>query len=201
MSIGKKITQERKRLGLSQTDFANSAGVSLSSQRRYESGERQPDTAYLDAVGRLGVDVSWILFGVRQDEIVDCPYAKTMGLDVHGMQVKPITLIECQDHATGLQMRKNWQNEGIREGFKKWHEYCQACPLHPTKGSKAQADNLDVPLLALTLEQLETVSHESGLSLSTTKKAQAAAMLYRAFKANGKVDTKMVEEAIKLAAG
>ncbi len=37
--------------------------------------------------------------------------------------------------------------------------------------------------------------------MPSAKKAQAVAMLYRAFKASGKVDPAMIEEAVKLAAG
>lgn len=61
MGIGERLTQERKRLGLSQLDFAKQAQVSLSSQKRYETGERAPDTSYLEGIKRIGVDVNYVI--------------------------------------------------------------------------------------------------------------------------------------------
>jgi len=66
MGIGERLTQERKRLGLSQLDFAKQAQVSLSSQKRYETGERAPDTSYLESIKRIGADVTYILTETRR---------------------------------------------------------------------------------------------------------------------------------------
>ena len=57
---------ERKRLGMTQLEMAVAAGVSKSSQVGYESGARAPDLNYLRRIGRLGVDVVFIVFGERQ---------------------------------------------------------------------------------------------------------------------------------------
>lgn len=66
MSIGKRIAEERKRMGLSQTAFANLVGVSLSSQRRYEKGDSDPDSAYLTASSKAGVDIAYLLTGEKE---------------------------------------------------------------------------------------------------------------------------------------
>lgn len=63
MDIGKRLVQERKRLGLSQTAFAKQIGVSISSQKRYESGDREPDTGYLKRAISLGVNIPYVVTG------------------------------------------------------------------------------------------------------------------------------------------
>ena len=54
---------ERERLGMNQTDFAASGGVSKVTQFNYESGRRSPDSVYLAAVATLGVDVLYVVTG------------------------------------------------------------------------------------------------------------------------------------------
>ena len=65
--IGERLREERKRLGLSQTDFARLAGVHLNTQSRYEKGEREPDSSYLETLGKKGVDVGYVMAGVKSD--------------------------------------------------------------------------------------------------------------------------------------
>lgn len=67
-TVGDRIKEERERLGLSQTDFADLGGVQKRAQINYEKGERSPDAAYLSAVAGHGVDVTYVLTGVRMDE-------------------------------------------------------------------------------------------------------------------------------------
>lgn len=64
LTIGKRIAEERKRLGFTQAQFAKLTGVSFSSQRRYEDGRSAPDTDYLDALARIGVDYFYVLTGL-----------------------------------------------------------------------------------------------------------------------------------------
>ncbi|WP_313103766.1 helix-turn-helix domain-containing protein [Stutzerimonas nitrititolerans] len=65
MGLGDRLKEERERLGMSQTEFAFVAGVSKNSQFNYEKGERNPDAAYLEAVASVGVDVLYVLTGIR----------------------------------------------------------------------------------------------------------------------------------------
>jgi len=64
-TIGYRIRSERKRLGLSQIAFAKLGGVTVQTQRKYESDARRPDADYLASVGRKA-DVSWIVTGERR---------------------------------------------------------------------------------------------------------------------------------------
>lgn len=66
MSIGKRLKEERERLGLNQTDFAAAGGVGRKSQFNYEEDERRADTAYLVAIANIGADVRYIITGERE---------------------------------------------------------------------------------------------------------------------------------------
>lgn len=63
MSIGERISEERKRLGLTQAVFAEKLGVSLSSQKRYETSERVPNIYYIGALEKVGVDAAYVMTG------------------------------------------------------------------------------------------------------------------------------------------
>ena len=60
-----RLREERERLALSQQALAEKCGVTARSQRNYESGERNPDSAYLAAIAAAGADVLYILTGQR----------------------------------------------------------------------------------------------------------------------------------------
>lgn len=66
VSIGKRLKEERERLGLNQTDFAAAGGVGRKSQFNYEEDERRADTAYLAAIAAAGADVRYIITGHRE---------------------------------------------------------------------------------------------------------------------------------------
>ena len=67
MPIGKRLREERERLGFNQTDFAAIGGVGRKSQFNYEEDERQPDAVYLSAIHGAGADVQYIVTGIRSD--------------------------------------------------------------------------------------------------------------------------------------
>lgn len=65
MSIGERIVEERKRLGLTQAAFAQKLGVSLSSQKRYETNERLPSLHYFNDLAGIGVEADYVITGAR----------------------------------------------------------------------------------------------------------------------------------------
>lgn len=67
-TFGIRLTEERKRLGFSQEDFAEICGVKRIAQGRYEKGARQPDSNYLMAASQAGVDVTYLITGIRSPE-------------------------------------------------------------------------------------------------------------------------------------
>lgn len=66
VTIGKRLKEERERLGLSQADFAAIGGVGRKSQFNYEDGERKADTSYLAGIAEAGADVRYIITGDRE---------------------------------------------------------------------------------------------------------------------------------------
>ncbi|MFV9997287.1 MAG: helix-turn-helix domain-containing protein [Arsenophonus endosymbiont of Dermacentor nuttalli] len=69
MSLAEKIREERKRIGLTQVQFAKVAGVQPTTQVNYEKGIRVPDAAYLEKVAITGVDVLYIITGQRASNL------------------------------------------------------------------------------------------------------------------------------------
>ena len=71
MNIGERLKEERKRLGLNQTEFAVLLGASKTSQFNYEKGDRSPDSTYLAAAAEQGVDVFYVITGKRVPQPAD----------------------------------------------------------------------------------------------------------------------------------
>jgi transcriptional regulator with XRE-family HTH domain len=65
LRIGASLVEERKRLGLSQTEFAAIPGVTRKTLFGYETGERVPDAAALAAWAAIGVDIAYVITGLR----------------------------------------------------------------------------------------------------------------------------------------
>ncbi|MHC9057768.1 helix-turn-helix domain-containing protein [Pantoea sp. y20] len=65
LNIGERVKEERERIGLSQMAFGEMGGVKKLAQLKYEKGERAPDILYLNAIAKIGVDVQYIVTGVR----------------------------------------------------------------------------------------------------------------------------------------
>lgn len=68
-----RLKEERKRLGLNQSEFAILGGVQKTAQLNYESGKREPDVAYLLKLESHGVDAAYILTGVRSKPLQPYP--------------------------------------------------------------------------------------------------------------------------------
>ncbi|MDR1995136.1 helix-turn-helix transcriptional regulator [Azonexus sp.] len=66
LPIGARLKEERDRIGLSQTEFAELAGVTRKTLYGYEAGERAPDAACLNIWAGRGLDVLYVITGQRQ---------------------------------------------------------------------------------------------------------------------------------------
>jgi transcriptional regulator with XRE-family HTH domain len=67
MSFGRRLAEERKRLGLKQAEFAKRAGTDVPKQSLYENGRRGLRAAYLARLDEAGVDVRYVLTGRRSE--------------------------------------------------------------------------------------------------------------------------------------
>jgi len=62
-SFGRRLMEERVRLGLSQESFAEVGGIKRSSQHLYEKDVRNPDAAYLAKIRAAGADLGYLFTG------------------------------------------------------------------------------------------------------------------------------------------
>ncbi|WP_038264487.1 helix-turn-helix domain-containing protein [Xenorhabdus cabanillasii] len=67
LTIGSRLKEIRTNKGLNQTEFAALVGYSRGAQAHYERDERAPDANYLAALVNLGIDVMYILTGIKAD--------------------------------------------------------------------------------------------------------------------------------------
>lgn len=65
--FAQRLREERIRIGLNQQEFAEAGGVKKNSQVSYEKGATSPTVEYVLAIGRLGVDIGYLITGARQD--------------------------------------------------------------------------------------------------------------------------------------
>jgi len=71
VGVGERLREERTRLGLKQEAFAQLGGITRNTQGSYEKGERNPDSVYLTAVLKVGVDVLYVLTGRRTQRAIE----------------------------------------------------------------------------------------------------------------------------------
>ena len=63
--MGLRLKEERKRLGKTQEELAEAGGVRRLSQIQYENETTAPSTRYLSGIAAAGVDLSYVLLGLR----------------------------------------------------------------------------------------------------------------------------------------
>ncbi|HFJ9553613.1 TPA: helix-turn-helix domain-containing protein [Stenotrophomonas maltophilia] len=66
MSVGVRLKEERKRLGLTQEAMGLACGVAKRTQILFEQDAHLPGGAYFVAADELGVDVTYVLVGRRE---------------------------------------------------------------------------------------------------------------------------------------
>lgn len=66
--IGKRLKEERDRLGLTQPLFAEAASAKKRTLIDWEKGVSSPTAVQLSALAAIGVDVMYVLLGVRAQQ-------------------------------------------------------------------------------------------------------------------------------------
>lgn len=90
--LGKRLSAERRRLGYNQDQFADAAGIKRTSVGFFERGVSPPNTNYLSAWSQIGVDLIYVLFGVRAGHTAD-----------YQAQLSPEALEQCFEHFDQLE--------------------------------------------------------------------------------------------------
>lgn len=67
MSFGRRLAEERKRLGLKQGAFADLVGTAVPKQSLYENDKRELRADYLARLAEADVDIVYVLTGRRSE--------------------------------------------------------------------------------------------------------------------------------------
>ncbi|HRI90473.1 MAG TPA: helix-turn-helix transcriptional regulator [Accumulibacter sp.] len=195
-TISERLKEERKRLGLSQGEFAGLLAIHRNTQARYERGEREPDTAYLSGLAKAGVDVGYVLTGDRGD-------------DQRGLIQGYVHVISFLQGYLGL--GKGALDAEFEEAVKASCEGTKRFLENPDK-SLEESERADTKLrvvmrkspvflylsdLEELLERVEFVQEAKALRISAREKARAILELYREEKETGeKSGFRRVEQAL-----
>lgn len=76
-TFGRRLHEERTRLGLSQQQFAELGGVKRSSQHLYEHDVRRPDVDYLSRIHAAGADAGFLISGRKSTASTGRPMLST----------------------------------------------------------------------------------------------------------------------------
>jgi transcriptional regulator with XRE-family HTH domain len=63
VALGRRLREERLRVGLSQQSLGEACGVRKQAQLKYESGESTPSADYLATLADVGIDAGYVLTG------------------------------------------------------------------------------------------------------------------------------------------
>lgn len=69
--IGERLREERERLKLTQPVFADAAGAKKRTLIDWEQGISSPTAVQLSGLGKIGVDVLYVVTGTRSQGIVE----------------------------------------------------------------------------------------------------------------------------------
>ncbi len=208
--LGKRIADERQRLGMSLTEFARRAGVHRNTQTRYESGERSPDAGYLDRLQKIEVNIPYVLFGrnMSPEEVLENAleeeyaelgraFSEELGLSNNDLLLACSTVHRKMEAVPAKRPDDNnfegffhrYQAQLRNEFIKAANELLAKSPLVILKGY----------ILVELIEKLEFVLEAKKLVLSPRNKAQAIMHLCQAVRASGgeRVELKMIEAAIE----
>ncbi|EKP0308469.1 MULTISPECIES: helix-turn-helix domain-containing protein [Aeromonas] len=113
--IATRLIEERARTGYSQADFARQLELSREGLRLYEMGQRGLSAEFLAKAACLGVDVQYVLTGVRSQNAAEAARATNPGIQVTqgssanivqfvqaGANVKFGDTINTQSHTTKI---------------------------------------------------------------------------------------------------
>lgn len=70
--VGDRLREERMRLSMNQAEFGEASKAHRNTVMRYEAGVRKPDVRYLAEIEKVGVDVTYVLTGIRKSvQLID----------------------------------------------------------------------------------------------------------------------------------
>lgn len=201
--FGKRLKEERERLGLSQAKFAELCGVGRTAQFNYERGERHPASIYLDAAEKLGVDTHYVFTGTRKGK--DWAYARAfsrmlytfewlLGLEEQRLEAIAKELADLNDKVDWFNDSPDTRPDSV--SFQEW-----ISSFRDWLGTAAKLDHcVDVALLSQLIDAVSQAADKVGATLTTEKRLRAALVLYRDAKRSGEIEQRQIDNAVRLAA-
>ena len=74
-AIGSRLREERLRLGMTQADFSAFGGVAKRTALEWEQGKTSPNALFLAAASQHGIDILYVVNGVRLSDTNTAPPA------------------------------------------------------------------------------------------------------------------------------
>jgi len=96
--FGDRLKHERKRLGLNQEEFGAKTGIQRFTQYQYEAEVNSPTVRYLASILEIGVDLTYVLFGIRVDQM------SLSQSDMQTIERKVFDLIDQNEKSLGEQL-------------------------------------------------------------------------------------------------
>lgn len=91
MTLAERLRSERKRLRLSQAQLAERVGIRANAQGLYETSVRSPRADYLGRLATLGMDVQFIILGMRM------PVMRGRLSDIESEIIQGLRSLEAED--------------------------------------------------------------------------------------------------------
>lgn len=178
-------------MGVSQAILAARVGVHRKTQVNYELGQRKPDTDYLQALAREGVDVGYVLTGESRRE-VEQVYSNI--LDSISVALEICKGFEQEWQAVYEIGRQNWRASGGAGSSPISSD--EAVRVLLAKSPRVLGGSEDWCEL---LERVEFVAEAAGLALSARQRASAVFLLFQVKRRSGvsSVDFGMVKQALE----
>lgn len=122
--IGLRLKEERERLGLSQVAMGDIGGVKKLTQLKYEKGESCPDAFYLASLSKFGLDVQYVVIGVRSASVLTADECEMLdSYRVASVAVKAAALAALNAGNSASEVRKVNINSGHRIAGRDYHEH------------------------------------------------------------------------------
>lgn len=114
MSVGNRLKEERKRLGLTQEAMAAACGVAKRTQILFEQDAHLPGGAYFVEADNLGVDVVYLLVGRRERvSYADADVLEMWRKATPQARLAAMTILSGRDQEGGPAPRTNFSNATI----------------------------------------------------------------------------------------
>jgi transcriptional regulator with XRE-family HTH domain len=184
-SIGGRLRQERKRVGLTQNELAEKMSVHRLTQINYESGSTEPPPSYIQALRRVGIDDRYVQTGNKSspsEELSNATERLFMAL-CDALQI-PLDKVHVAINGAAAAGASHSEFQGQIRNL------VHASPL---LNARNKVLVLDRDILVDIVEGLERCLISMDKRVSPLQKAHAIASMYRDFSEKGEIDVEMLE--------